>query len=219
MIVQVAPTPLHESIAPILVDSIKAATNDLPASIRTGLRTRTSKEYVGFTDNPLGSGKIPDLAITYKVPNGNTEIVLVLEVGFTQNWDDLVKIARRWIEKTAEVNMVLIAKLTENPKYLNPLRNTTNEQLELLELKSASDIRDGDFELEGESGPVTLKGFSWVGTLSECYIEAWVRDKRGAAAKLGERVVSQNTLLPSLIIFPAIQVSVYAYFGDRTYWI
>lgn len=72
MIVKVAPTPLHESLGPILVDSINSAINYLPDGIRTSLQARTSQEYVGFSDNTSGSGKIPDLAVSYKLPNGNT---------------------------------------------------------------------------------------------------------------------------------------------------
>ena len=50
----------------------------------------------------------------------------MLEVGFTQSWPDLVRIAIRWPEKTAEVRLVLIAKLTEKPTYLNPNNQLVN---------------------------------------------------------------------------------------------
>lgn len=130
------------------------------------------------------------MAVSFKLPNGNRELVLVLEVGFSQSWADLIRIATRWLEKTGEVRLVLIAKLTEKPTYSNPIRNMTNKELQPLELKSAFEIRDGDFELEGEQGPVTFRGLQWVGSISECYIETWGKDSFGTAIKLGERVVS-----------------------------
>lgn len=46
MIVQVAPSPLHESLGPILVDSISNAMKDLLDRIKTCLRTRNSQEYI-----------------------------------------------------------------------------------------------------------------------------------------------------------------------------
>ena len=129
MIVKIALTPLHESLGPILAGSINNGIKYLPESNRSSLQTKTSQQYVGFSDNTSGSGKIPDLAVRCKLPNGNAERVLVLKVGFTQSWPDLVRIAIRWPEKTAEVRLVLIAKLTEKPTYSNPIQNMTNNQL------------------------------------------------------------------------------------------
>lgn len=190
MIVKLAPTPLHESFGPILADSIHNAIMHLPESMRTSFKARTSQEYIGFRDNTSGTGKIPDLAVTFKLPNGNRELVLVLEVGFSQSWADVVRIATRWLEKTDEVKLVLIAKLTEKPTYSNPIRNMTNKELQPLELKSAFEIKERDFELEGEQGPVTFRGVQWVGSISECYIETWGKDSFGTAIKLGKRIVS-----------------------------
>ena len=126
----------------------------------------------------------------FKLPNGARELVLVLEVGFSQSWAELIRIATRWLEKTGEVRLVLIAKLTEKPTYSKPIRSMTNKELQPLELKSAFEIRDVDFELEGEQGPVTFRGLQWVGSISERYIETWGKDSFGTAIKLGERVVS-----------------------------
>lgn len=62
-------------------------------------------------------------------------MLLGLEVRFTQkSWPGLVDVARQWLEKTAEVRLVLIAKLTEKSTYSNPIRNMTNKQLHQLEL-------------------------------------------------------------------------------------
>lgn len=47
--------------------------------MRTSCKPQTSQEYVGFRDNTSGTGKIPDLAVSFKLPNGNRE----LEVGFS----------------------------------------------------------------------------------------------------------------------------------------
>lgn len=74
------------------------------------------------------------MAVTYKLSDENWEMVLGLEVGFTQSWPGLVDVARQWFEKTAEVRLVLIAKLTEKPTYSNSIRNMTNKQLHQLEL-------------------------------------------------------------------------------------
>lgn len=190
MIVKLAPTPLHESFEPILADSIHNPIMYLPESMRTSFKARSLQEYVGFRDNTSGTGKIPDLAVSFKLPNGNRELVLVLEFGFSQSWADLTRIATRWLEKTGEVRLVLIAKLTDGPTYSNPIRNMTNEELQPRKPKSAFKIRDGDFELEGERGPVTFRGLQWVGSISECYIETWGKDSFDTAIQLGERVVS-----------------------------
>lgn len=109
MIVKLAPTLLHKSLGPILADLIHNAIKYLPESMRTNFQARNSQEYVGFRDNTSGTGKIPDLAVSYRLPNRNRELVLVLEVGFSQSWADLIRIATRWLEKTGEVRIVLIA--------------------------------------------------------------------------------------------------------------
>ena len=99
--------------------------------------------------------------------NGNQKAGFILEVGFSETYDELVQDARLWLEGTGEVSVVVLVKFTETPKYECRTRGLDYEDFENLGFPEASQIKASDFSLEGRRGPVNYKDLGWVGQISE----------------------------------------------------
>ena len=70
--------------------------------------------------------------MTFENGNGDPEVRLVIEVGFAESYDDLMKNARLWMTGMRSVRVVVIAKYQESPKYTNPLQKLMEEQAKRL---------------------------------------------------------------------------------------
>jgi hypothetical protein len=106
----------------------------------------------------------------------------ILEVGLSETYEQLVQDAKLWLEGTRNVSVVVLVKFTENPKYRCPIPNATVKHLDRLNIpRKPSEVRDEDFDLEGEYGPVTYKGLKWMGEIAEAFLEVWKRNPAMAA--------------------------------------
>jgi len=185
------PSAVHESVVyPFNAGFVEAAAN-LPLSVRTRMNVATNQNFKGFAGRYSGSSKTPDLAIQFKnAATGKREIKFILEVGFSESYDDLVEDAKLWLEGKQEVSLVVLVKFTEDPGYQCPARGLDDEELERLEFPEPADIDVDDFNSEGEYGPVTYKGLQWAGVISEAIMELWTRNPAtGLATKSGNRRV------------------------------
>ena len=132
--------------------------------------------------------KISDIAFKFPNAAGDIEPKFILQVGTSETYEDLIRHAKLWLEGKAEVSVVMIAKLVETPSFQYP---TNDQQLELLGLLEASQIRGRYFTLERENGPVSYKGVRWAGNISEAFVEVWKRQPgSGLATQIGNRIVS-----------------------------
>ena len=148
-----------------------------------------------------GSLKTPDLAVQFRNAAGEHEIKFVLQVGFSEQYEDLVDDAKLWLEGKEEVSLVVLVKFTEVPNYQCPARELEDEVVERLEFPDPAEIRSRDFVAEKDYGPVMYKGLQWVGQISEAFLELWNRNAAtGLATKVGHRRVR---LLYSKIILCA----------------
>jgi hypothetical protein len=185
------PSPVHESVVCPFSRGFFNATMDLPSSIQNRMNVATNEDFGGFAGTYSGSSKTPDLAIQLKNANGKREIKFVLEVGFSETYQELVDDAKLWLEGKEEVSLVMLVKFTETPSYRCPARNLGDHELEQLEFPEPADIQVTNFNSGGEYGPVTYKGLQWAGVISEAFIELWTRNPAtGKATKVGRRRVS-----------------------------
>ena len=184
------PSAVHESVVyPFNAGFVEAAA-DLPLSVRTRMNIATSQNFKGFAGRYSGSSKTPDLAIQFKNATGKREIKFILEVGFSETYQDLVEDAKLWLEGKQEVSLVVLVKFTESPSYQCPARGLDDEELERLEFPEPADIRVEDFTSAEEYGPVTYNGLQWAGKISEAFMELWKRDPdTGLAFREGRRRV------------------------------
>jgi hypothetical protein len=187
------PSPVHESIASTFAEGFYAAKATLPAPLRTRITAVTNEEFSGFGGQYSGSNKTPDLAIKFKNAKGDLEPKFVLEVGFSETYDDLVRDARMWLEGRNDVSIFVLAKFEETPKYRCPVRHLDDKDFEQLRFPETTELRTSDFNLDDEHGPATYKGSMWVGRISAASIEIWKRDPvTGLATQNGSPVVSSH---------------------------
>ena len=184
------PSSVHESVVSPFSRGFFKATADLPLSVQTRMNIATNQNFRGFTGRYSGSSKTPDLAVEFENADGSHEIKFILEVGFSETYEDLVEDARLWLEGKEEVSLVVLVKFTVNPGYQCPARGLDDEELERLEFPDPADIRVQDFTSTGEYGPVTYNGLQWAGQISEAFMELWRRDPdTGLAFRDGRRRV------------------------------
>ncbi len=207
--------PPHESIVSILTEKFLAAKSSLSQTLRARLDYRGSLDTNDFTGRYEGSTKAPDFMVRLRNANGSKEVKLVAEVGFSENYDDLVEDAKLWLEGKSSVSAVLLAKYVEDPPYQNPLRGMIDDEIQELQIPSSSEIVDGMFTLEGDLGPATWKGLLWAGRVSGVLFELWKRNEiTGLAEQQGARKVSCILLkspiyvkfhLPGSVVGPRVQ--------------
>ncbi|KAI9779119.1 MAG: hypothetical protein M1816_003742 [Peltula sp. TS41687] len=178
--------PRSNAIANDLGRAFNQAEMAVPASYGWALQTRLNQKYYRFQGMYAGSSKTPDLAVGFK-QNGVSKLKLVVEVGFSEEYDQLVNDARLWLEGQPSVLMVVLIKLIEQPRYRNPLREFDDDEIKALNLPSPDEMRE-DLEADPTTpalGPVCHRGYAWTGALSSVWVEHWRRDGKGKACKTG----------------------------------
>ena len=163
----------------------------LPDHLQDKTEVISEQDFVGFTGAWRNSGKRPDFGVQVKDTNGNFELKWVLEVGFSESYDDLQEDARLWLEGYPEISMVTLFKFLETPKYRRPIDfndDDDDDRLRALGIpNNMLDIKQADVTLVQQFGPATYQGYQWVGQITEVYMESWIRDPGGSAMKHGNR--------------------------------
>jgi hypothetical protein len=164
-------------------------------------------KFEGFLGQYEGSSRTADMLVSVVRPDHfESEARMVVEVGFSQSYDDLVQKAELWIEFTASVRSVLLINIEEEPNHSSPIKD-----VDLLELRMLNDIVLAD-RLNSpdvpEFGPVIIEGSTWVGEIRHAVVELWTRDENGAACFVSEivRFLSFPYVFPpspSLVFFPS----------------
>ena len=89
------PTLLHQSICTILNHEFIRSVGQLPDHLQDKTEVISGQDFVGFIGAWRNSGKRPDFGVQVKDTNGNFELKWVLEVGFSEPYDDLQEDARK----------------------------------------------------------------------------------------------------------------------------
>ncbi|KIW77022.1 hypothetical protein Z517_09468 [Fonsecaea pedrosoi CBS 271.37] len=178
----------------------------LPQQLRKRVKIHTTVEEEVFEAEYEGSFKIPDLGISLrKNDSPERELQWVLEVGFSETYEDLQEDMRLWLTGQPTCSMAVLINITESPAYRCPLDFDLDICDELnIPRDSPRQIKEGDFSLQGEYGPVEFKGYQWVGQISEVYLETWTRNPRtGQPRRRGGRM----SLLPPANESPQFRLS------------
>ncbi len=189
MIIQCMPSPLHQCFSEAFLVAVHRTTADLPPSIDSTITTTSNENFNEFFEQYEGSEKIPDAAVFLDDINGSTHVKIAMEVGFSENYQELFQDIRMWLEG-ADAAIAILVKIEEAPIYGNPARNLDDQ--EKTELYSQTPkLKIQNFNVDGEFGPATFKGLQWVGKISSATLEVWKRDSRtGLAIKDRNDIVS-----------------------------
>jgi hypothetical protein len=188
------PSPLHEVVISTISRGIAEATVGLPSSVKDQLQVTTGEDWNGFGGKYAASEKRADLAIRFIPPTGATKLGFVVEVGFSECYEDLANDAKLWLEGTSQVSVLLLVAIEERPKYrcpVNPSHADLERLSDLIIPTDPAEVKEEEFKALGEFGPVYYyyRGFKWFNIIQDAYIEEWRRDPlTGKAIKHGRMV-------------------------------
>ena len=191
MTIQCMPSPVHECIPSVFLQKFLESIADLPDSLKSRISTAGAEDFRGFSGRYTGSKKTPDLSIKFRDPDGKRRLKSVFEVGFAENYNDLVQDAKKWFEGKQTIVSVVLANVEEMPPYKNPMNGLSETEFAQLNFPGSTTVEESDFRLQGEYGPVTYQGLCWAGKIASVSLEIWRRDPvTGLAKKDGDRFVS-----------------------------
>jgi hypothetical protein len=188
------PSPIHQSIISRFNKQIILSTATLPDNLQEQIRVFSGQEFNFFGDQWSGSIKEPDLGIQVRNADNQMELKWVLEVGFSETYEELKNDVRLWLKGSSQVATVTIVVFRETQRYHCPLPiyDETGEESDPREVVGIpSDFRaihEKDVILEGDFGPATYKGLRWTEQISEGWMETWVRDMHGEVIQSSNRV-------------------------------
>ena len=175
-----------------------------------------------FEGQYWGSAKIADLAVQIINAKDQLETKMVVEIGFSEDYETLTNDARLWLEGMSSVSLCVLVSFEEEPRYQCPVDdNMDEEKFKKLGFPDPWELKPKDFHLQGLFGPAIYKTHDneeldneelddeesddeepdneelvWAGNISTAFLERWKRDARtGQAKKYGKRVVSYMLLL------------------------
>jgi len=188
---------VHETIINFLHEHFILLFNQTYSqSRRNKIKICTNLKMDGFAKEYQDSVKTPDIGIfmsesddaQYK-HNVQDGLKWALEVGFSQEYDDLREDLRLWLIGQPTCYMTVLINITESPKYQCPLDFDLDICDKFNIPQDESQITAKDFSLQGEYGPVMFKGYQWVGQISEVFLEIWTCNRRtGQLRREGRRM-------------------------------
>ena len=175
--------------------------------------------YPSFISSKLPAWtKYPDGALLFEAPNDDVPVV-IWKVGFSENYAALVNDATQWLcGSDGAVRLVILVKLDEDTTTLQDIRKSTEgkKRLRKLAMQFGNEAGRSEFGITGsrhQSKEISdaeqyeclkdkLEVTDWVGPLS-AFLEFWVLNASGKAAKRGKRMVSSHFLeiIPPLPFF------------------
>ena len=183
-------SPVHESIISSITQGFHNVNAGLPEPIGMRIATATNLRRTLFEGEYEGSSKTPDLAVDFADADGNLDPKFILEVGFSETYEQLVEEASLWLEGAPQVSVVLLIKFEESPPYRSPIHKLTDQELVELQFPRSVRTERGRFISHGAYGPISYNGLQWVGGFSTVFAEVWRLDSTsGHAAQTGDRVV------------------------------
>ncbi len=185
---------LHETTISFLYQHLTVLFNEVfPPPLLGRIQMYTNLKINGFAEEYQNSDKVPDLGIFVK-SNNNTrnELKWALEVGFSEQYNDLREDIQLWLVGQPTCSMAVLINITESPKYRCPLDFDLDLCDQLNIPQDPSQITEGDFSLQGEYGPVMFKECQWVGQISVT-MEIWIRHPRTG---LPRRRGGQMSIIP-----------------------
>jgi hypothetical protein len=159
-----------------------------------------------------GTTRIEDVAVQVRNQDEELETALVIEVGFSQDYESIIKACRSWLEGTKTVRMCVVF-FEEEPKYKCPM---DEELFESMKFPDEADLMPRDINMAGPFGPALFKclpneeadetepddqaepandeaetaeeedegeaNLAWVGNISTTFLERWKLSSRSNKA-------------------------------------
>ncbi len=176
--------PIHGSILRVINESLMKWKFSLPNNQQNRVRTDLDMDQKA-TEGPWKSTtKVPDLAFQLRQVGGGWEEKLVIEAGFSQDYESLKETACLWLEgmKGNQVEMVILIHYEETPSYHCQLPAGKNPSTQNIPL-NIDDIDASHTVCMTSTGPVRYKGKDWVGKIAKVSMEIWTRGPDGKARR------------------------------------
>ncbi|KAG5294207.1 hypothetical protein I7I48_10657 [Histoplasma ohiense] len=140
--------------------------------------------YIG-ADTPDTIRLVPDLAIC----SASQHPFLVLEVGLSEKYDDMLETAKTVLSKSPTTKFCIIIKVFEKPLFRPPVKlgDYLCKPRSVIPIPSPLSMNDCHACESEPEGPIMVNGLRWVGKLS-AFWEIWGRDISGNPAVIGERL-------------------------------
>ena len=197
-IIQWMPSPLHEVFATPIIISNAVATQELRSEIAGQINVVGTQRVGAFTGAYEGSTKEPDVLFKYEGQDQNVLYTAVVEIGFTETYEELIDDAKLWIEGNQDIRTVILIKVEENPRYHSPTSKLEDDEVEDLGFPDPKDLRTSlvvPKDLNDSFGLLQINNLSWVNKMS-VFLEIWKRDaENGEAKQQGTRSVSCTSFL------------------------
>ena len=150
------PTAVHETMQFCFSSAISTAETDLPFPARCFCVT--NEEMNEFEGQYSGSVKIADLSVQITNADGELETKLVVEIGFSEKYEDLINDIKLWLEGMNSVSMCVLVYFEEEPSYRCPIdKNMKEKEFKRLKFLEPWELKAKDIYLESPFGPATYK--------------------------------------------------------------
>ena len=192
------PTSVQQDIASAFIARHDVATEPLPPAIQRRMVATGNQTVNKFRGIYQGSEKEPDALFKYRQENGNFIFLCVVEIGFSETYEELVEDIKIWIEGTNEVQTVVLIKLEEIPSYICPTQALQEEEIDALGSIYLSDLQPNMVTLDDKAdifGPLRLCNLTWVGRM-RAFLEIW---KSNATNREAERQGNRRVHLISTL--------------------
>ena len=162
LVVHLIPNAIHQTLPSLFLQQLYGSFDGI-GHIRKKVSVSTALHFNGFSGKYAGSIKIPDLAVAFSDLKGDDLLKLVVKVGFSESYEDLIEDAKLWLEGLNTVNVVVLAKFLEDPSYEDPLSSLSKEKQCQFYHGNKGGIGAGDVTLVGTQGPAEYGGYSGWG--------------------------------------------------------
>ena len=190
-IIQWMPSPLHKNFVSPFMFSYAIAAQDLRSEITRQLNVVGSQKVGAFTGAYKGTKKEPDVLFKCR---GQDDILYtaVVEIGFTETYEDLVDDIKLWIEGNRDMRTVILIKVEEDPRYYSPTSKMEDAKVKDLGFPDPSNLKISMVikDPNDSFGPLQINNLVWVGKMV-VFLEIWKKDTtNGKAKQQGTRSVS-----------------------------
>ena len=193
------PSPVHEILASPFFGSNAVTTQDLRSEVARQIDV-VGNQRVGaaFTGAYMGSKKEPDVLFKYKGQDHKVLYTAVVEIGFTETYEELIDDVKLWIEGNRDIRTVILIKVEENPRYYSPTSKLEDDEVKDLGFPDPGGLDTSIVSLKDPNnsfGPLQINNLVWVGEMG-VFLEIWKRDTiNGEAKQQGTRSVSYTSFL------------------------
>ncbi|KAK3175170.1 hypothetical protein OEA41_002416 [Lepraria neglecta] len=184
-IIQWMPSPVHESLASPFSESNGVAKQGLRSEVARRIRVAGTQRVGALTGAYEGSNKEPDVLFKYRGQDHKVLYTAVVEIGFTETYQELIDDVKLWIEGNRDIRTVILIKVEENPRYSSPASKLEDDEVKDLGFPDHKDLDTSMVSLKDPNnsfGPLQINNLVWVGEMG-VFLEIWKRDTINGEAK------------------------------------